>query len=195
MCYWDFRDDGLYSYQEASQELKRIFRLAMLSITGPLKPPTPCPSSRACTYSLSLDAPTYRCEDRQEFGGKNPQQYKQSQLAPSGPLYYASYSSFEEGEDGKALAWTNMSLSAPEKGVFSEIPSLWVGWVTDFDAEFHGHMSHIAECFLYDATLTYEFTFSGDNMTINRESATIKHLLLPPGGSKSPRDEDYQQFA
>lgn len=195
MAYWDFRDDGLSSYHQASQELKRIFRLAMLSITGPLRPPTPCPSSIACTYPLTLDAPTYRCEGRQEFGGRNPQGYERSQMAPDGPLYYASYSSFEEGEEGQPLAWSNMSLSTREMGVFTEIPSLWVGWVTDYDDHLQGHKSHITECFLYDATLTYELTFSGDSMLINQTSATTHHLLLSPGASKAPWDEDYQQFS
>ncbi|KAH9909637.1 hypothetical protein F4778DRAFT_712103 [Xylariomycetidae sp. FL2044] len=193
MSYWTSAlleiDDPLYVYDTPSAELERIFRLSILSYDGPLKPSSPCSSVESCTYSLQLDAPAYQCEERQEFGGFNSFGYERSQLEPDN-LLYASYSSLPEAEGGKPLAW-GTDESAPDYGVFTEIPSLWVGWITGSSA----HESHIVECPLYNATLSYEITFSGDTMLTNRTGVELHSLLLPSGTSKRPEEGNYQQFS
>ncbi|KAH9986110.1 hypothetical protein F4779DRAFT_632448 [Xylariaceae sp. FL0662B] len=174
-----------------SSELERIFKLSILSVTGPLKPPNPCPSTKSCTYSMDLAFPVYQCERRLEFGGSNPLAYSRSQFAPNGLLLYASYSSIGESDGGRPLTWNNMTSSTPDSGVFTEIPSLWIGWVTDAS----GYQPHIVECLLYNATSTYEMAFSGDDMIVNQTRVILGSLLLPNGSVKMPSDDNYQQFS
>ncbi|KAI2467023.1 hypothetical protein F4781DRAFT_433784 [Annulohypoxylon bovei var. microspora] len=188
MSYWD-TDNNFYTYNAPSSELERIFQLTALSFTGPLHPSNPCQSFNSCTYSVNLDAPAYKCESRQEFGGNK--KFDISQLLPTGNLLYASYSSIDEDEGGRPLAWNTSTSSAPGFGVFTELPSLWVGWVTKPD----DYQPHIAECLMYNATTTYDMTFSGDQMVANRTNIALHSLLLPPGSLKSPQDDDYQQFS
>ncbi|OTB02440.1 hypothetical protein M426DRAFT_13586 [Hypoxylon sp. CI-4A] len=191
MSYWDI-DKGFYTYASPSSELKRIFLLTAQSFTGPVKPPNPCQSSKSCSYSIDLAAPVYKCEDRQEFGGDK--HFNRSQLLPTGNLFYASYSSFDEGDRGQALAWNasnTSNTSSQDIGVFTEIPSLWVGWVTQSNE----YQPHIAECLLYNATTSYEISFSGDQWTTNRTRTEFISLLLSPGNSKFPQDDNYQQFS
>ncbi|KAI0594089.1 hypothetical protein F4775DRAFT_586354 [Biscogniauxia sp. FL1348] len=198
LSYWEieyndtyYGPSGRYTYDSPSAELQRIFSLTMLTIPAPLKPSSPCPNDDECTYSRTIDLPAYHCESRLEFGGTDPPAYTRSQLAPSGPLLYASYSSLTEDQGGKPLAWSNITFSSHDYGVFTEIPSLWVGWATDSD----GYVPHIMECSMYDATYSYNFTFSGDQWTHNRTSTKLNSLLLPKGSTKSPTDPDYQQFS
>ncbi|KAI0380440.1 hypothetical protein F5Y04DRAFT_271432 [Hypomontagnella monticulosa] len=198
MSYWitygsdENPDGGKWVYTSPSQELERLFRLSILSVSGPLKPPNPCHPGTTCRYSMEFDAPAYRCESRKEFGGHNPLGYRQQQLAPAGRLFYASYSSFDEAPGGAPLSWVNMTSSTPENGVFKELPSLWVGWVTSSS---NGYQPHIVECLMYNTTYTYEVTFSGDQMSTNRTSTRSHGLLLPNGSSKAPSDYDYPQFS
>lgn len=198
MSYWDTygspgaREDGIYTYASPSSELRRIFQLSTLTYTGPISPSTPCPSAKACTYPLNLSTPVYHCEQRQEFGGENPLGYNKSQLVPTGPVSYASYSSVNEDIGGKPFAWKNMTPSTQELGVFTEIPTLWVGWVTKSS----GYHSSIAECTLYDAITTYNVTFFGSNQAAMHQTAiSLVNPLLPNGSSKAPWEEDYQQFS
>ncbi|KAI1084505.1 hypothetical protein F5B20DRAFT_591462 [Whalleya microplaca] len=192
MSYWDTgREDGLYTYATPSSELQRIFKLSILSVTGPLKPPNPCPSTKSCTYSMDLSFPVYQCERRRQFGGSNPSAYGRSQFAPNGSLLYASYSSIDENDGGRPLTWDNITSSTQEPGVFTEIPSLWIGWVTDAG----GYQPHIVECLLHNATSVYEVTFSGDDMTVNQTTVVLGPLLLPNGSVKAPSDDNYQQFS
>ncbi|KAI1084931.1 hypothetical protein F5B20DRAFT_520275 [Whalleya microplaca] len=197
LSYWgiignseQYRDDGRYIYYSPSSELHRTSQLSMLSTTGPIKPPNPCPSNTVCAYSMELAVPAYRCDSRDEFGGSNPSAYNRSQLAPTGKLLYASYSSFSEGATGTPLIWDTMNSSAPGLGVFTEIPSLWVGFVTN---SLH-HEPRIVECAMHDATYSYNVTFS-EQMTINRTSVVLNSPLLPDNSSKAPWDDDYQQFS
>ncbi|KAI0452176.1 hypothetical protein F5B21DRAFT_527180 [Xylaria acuta] len=173
-----------------SGDLQRIFKLSSLSYTGPLKPSNPCPSVKACTYSIDLAAPAYSCQKRSDFGGKNPPVNNRSELSPTG-LLYTAYSSIDEGEVGKPLAWDSMPSTAQELGVFTEVPSLWVGWLTKSDR----YYSHIAECLLYNATTSFDVTFSGEDVSITQTAINFISPLLPEGSSKSPLDSDYQQFS
>ncbi|XXH01365.1 hypothetical protein Hte_007725 [Hypoxylon texense] len=197
LSYWNIYPGGQtgledrYIYDSPSSELGRVFQLSMLSSTGPLKPPSPCPSSKSCTYYMDVEMPAYKCESRDEFGGYNPQRYTKSQLAPTGRLLYASYSSFAEDQGGKPLSWANMTPSAPEFGVWEALPSLWVGWVTDPDQ----YVPYIVECSMYSAEFGYNITFGGDGMAIDRVKTVLDQPLLLDGSSKTPEDQDYQQFS
>ncbi|KAI1741957.1 hypothetical protein F4680DRAFT_464254 [Xylaria scruposa] len=190
LSYWDFnRADQALTYAGPSGDLQRIFKLSSLSYTGPLKPSSPCPSVKACNYSMELAAPAFSCQKRSDFGGNNPPANR-SQLSPTG-LLYTAYSSIDEGESGRPLAWENMSSTAQELGLFTEVPSVWVGWITQSG----GYHSHIAECILYNATTSLNVTFSGEDVSIIQTAVNFISPLLPEGSSKSPLDSDYQQFS
>ncbi|KAI0863438.1 hypothetical protein F4860DRAFT_468271 [Xylaria cubensis] len=190
LSYWEFnRADQALTYAAPSSDLERIFSLSSLSYTGPLKPSNPCPSVKSCNYSMELAAPAFSCQKRSDFGGNNPPANR-SQLSPTG-LLYTAYSSIDEGESGRPLAWDNMPSTAQELGLFTEVPSLWVGWITHSD----GYHSHIAECILYNATTSLDVTFSGDDVSIIQTAISYISPLLPEGSSKSPLDSDYQQFS
>ncbi|KAI1759467.1 hypothetical protein GGR53DRAFT_142390 [Hypoxylon sp. FL1150] len=197
LSYWNIYTnpqtglDDRYIYDSPTSELSRISQLSFLSSIGPLGYLSPCPSSESCTYYMDLSIPAYKCETRDEFGGENPQGYNKSQFAPTGRLLYASYSSFSEDQGGKPLSWANMTSSAPDFGVWKELPSLWVGWATNPDQ----YVSHIMECMMYSAGFGYNITFSGDGMTVDPGESNLKQPLLPEGSSKTPEDEDYQQFS
>lgn len=140
---------------------------------------------------MDVSIPAYKCETRDEFGGENLHGYNKSQLAPTGRLLYASYSSFAEDEGGKPLSWADMTPSAPDFGVWEELPSLWVGWATDPDQ----YVPHIMECMMYNAEYGYNITFSGNGMAIDEVRSNLTQPLLPEGSSKTPEDKDYQQFS
>ncbi|KAI0165237.1 hypothetical protein GGR52DRAFT_585255 [Hypoxylon sp. FL1284] len=196
LSYWNIYPDEpngkdqRYVYAGPSSDLDRILQLTMLSSTGPLPPPCPCTSIESCTYHTEIAMPAYRCEARDEFGGDNPEGFNKSLLAPSGRLLYLSYSSFAEDIGGQPLTWANMTDSDPEKGVWKELPSLWIGYVT-------GHYEpHVMECFMYSAEYGYNITFSGGALAgIDRTKADMIQPLLPAGTTKSPDDKDYQQFS
>lgn len=191
MSYWGMTaNDTVIFYQGPSAELQRIFKLSSLSDTGPLKPSSPCPSAKACSYSMDIAAPAYNCQERLDFGGKTHPANNRSQLSPTGLLYMA-YSSVDDNEDGVPIAWDNISSSAQDIGVFTEVPSLWVGWLTESDE----HHSHVVECLLYNAIISLDMTFSGDDVSINHTAVNLISPLLPEGSSKSPLDTDYQQFS
>lgn len=196
LSYWNTRSDGRYIYDQPSSELSRISQLSFLSFTGPLKAASPCPSNKACAYSMNTAMPAYRCENRSEFGGENPRGYNKSQLSPTGLLLYLSYSSFEEGDGGKPLSWSNMTLSNPEIGVFEKVPSFWVGWVTGPTLENpHLETAHIMECTMYDATYTYNLTYAEGQVIINQINTVFNGPVLPANSTKAPWDDDYQQFS
>lgn len=90
LSYWDFFDNGTYYYDSPSTDNVKLFQLTMLS-TNPLQPENPCPSDINCTYSVSFEAPSYKCEERPDFGG--PRTYNLTSMAAFGNLLYASYSS------------------------------------------------------------------------------------------------------
>ncbi|KAI0102406.1 hypothetical protein GGR51DRAFT_527249 [Nemania sp. FL0031] len=191
MSYWKLdRADQVLTYDQPSGELDRIFKLSVLSLTGPPKPPNPCPSVKSCTYLMDMAAPAYNCQKRSEFGGHNPMAYNRSQLLPTNILYVA-YSSIDENPFGRPLGWDTMPDTTPELGVFTEVPSLWIGWLDNSS----GHYSSIMECSLYNATTLFDVTFSGDNLSINQTAVNLISPLLPEGSSKAPGDSDYQQFS
>ncbi|ROW08545.1 hypothetical protein VPNG_06196 [Cytospora leucostoma] len=199
LAYWNINSDDEYWYTSPSMELERIFTLSTLSTAGPLAPANPCPSGTNCTYSIQFDGPAYGCEERADFGGPY-QLYNKSQMAPAGDLLYASYSSLPMGpedENGEPLTWYNMSESDPEVGVFTGLPSLWLGWATgipDGPSLWSNLTSHIAECQMYNATYSFTVTFASGNMLVNNSATTLNGLLLPPGDTKSPSERDYLQF-
>lgn len=199
LANWDIRADGKYYYDRPSPQLQRIFTLATLTTTGPIQPSNPCPGGTNCTYVVSFDAPAYGCEERDEFGGPY-QQVSKSDLAPTGNLLYTSYSSYPMGledEYGTPISWENMSLSDPMLGVFTGLPSLWLGWCTADSVPnslWANLTPHIAECQMYDATYTFEFVFENGQMSINGSSTKLNNLLLPSGSVMSPNTTEYLQF-
>lgn len=199
LAYWNINSDEEYWYTSPSMEMQRIFTLATLSTTGPLSPENPCPAGTNCTYSIQFDAPAYGCGERDDFGGPY-QLYNKSQLAPAGDVLYASYSSLPMGpedENGEPLAWHNMSNSNPEVGVFTGLPSLWLGWATgipDGPSLWSSLTSHIAECQMYDATYSFTVSFASGNMIVDNSATTLNNLLLPPGSTESPSASDYLRF-
>lgn len=199
LAYWNIKSENEYWYTSPSMELERIFTLSTLSTTGPLASANPCPPGTNCTYSIQFDGPAYGCEERAEFGGPY-QLYNKSQMAPAGDLLYASYSFLPMGpedENGEPLAWYNMSESDPEVGVFTGLPSLWLGWATgipDGPSLWSNLTTHIAECQMYNATYSFTVTFASGDMIINNSATTLNGLLLSPGVTKSPSERDYLQF-
>lgn len=154
LANWNIRADSEYIYDQPSPELQRLFQLSVLSTTGPIAPDNPCPAGTNCTYTTSFFAPAYGCEDRDEFGGPG-QQVSKSDMAPEGALLYASYSSLPMGpedDNGAPLIWTNMSdanPNDPDIGVFTALPSLWLGWTTGAPTATNlwGNLTaHITEC-------------------------------------------------
>ena len=69
MSYWDMFDNGTNYYNQPSMDHRKLFQLSMLS-SSPLQPANPCPSDSNCTYSISFIAPSYKCEERADFGGQ-----------------------------------------------------------------------------------------------------------------------------
>lgn len=199
LAYWNINSDNEYWYTSPSMEMERIFTLATLSTTGPLAPANPCPAGTNCTYSIQFDAPAYGCEERDDFGGPY-QLYNKSQMAPAGDVLYASYSSLPMGpedENGEPLIWYNMTDSDPEVGVFTGLPSLWLGWATgipDGPSLWSNLTTHIAECRMYDATYSFTVTFASGNVVINDSATRLNSLLMPPGSTKSPSALDYLRF-
>lgn len=199
LAYWNFNADGDYYYDEPSNEMQRIFTLSTLSTTGPLQQENPCPSGTNCTYSISFFAPAYGCEERDEFGGAG-QQYTKSQLGPNGSLLYASYSSLPMGpedEGGAPLSWTYMNDTDPMLGVFTGLPSLWVGWCTATptpESYWANLVPHVAECQMYNATYSFDLTFSNGVMSVNGSSTELHNLLLPNGTQEGPTALDYLEF-
>lgn len=199
LAYWNINSDNEYWYTSPSMEMERIFTLATLSTTGPLSPANPCPSGTNCTYSIQFDAPAYGCEERDDFGGPY-QLYNKSQIAPAGDLLYASYSSLPMGpedENGEPLIWYNMTNSDPRVGVFTGLPSLWLGWATGIPngpSLWSNLTAHIVECQMYDATYSFTVSFASGNMVVNNSATTLNSLLLPPGSTEDPSALDYMRF-
>ncbi|KAF3765664.1 hypothetical protein M406DRAFT_68088 [Cryphonectria parasitica EP155] len=203
LANWNIMSNGEYVYAQPSSEMTRLFELSTLSTTGPLQPSSPCPAGTNCTYVCSFFAPAYGCEERDEFGGPG-QQVNRSDMAPNGPLLYASYSSLPMGtedENGAPLIWTNMSQADPndpEIGVFTGLPSLWLGWVTQSanatDGLWTNLTTHISECQMYNATYTFNVSWINGEMNIDNSDTQLHNLLLPNGSSKSPNATDYLEF-
>lgn len=192
LCFWNIRDDGRYIYASPTMELQRVFQLTMLSTTGPLQPTSPCPSGTSCAYNMTLSMPTWHCEDREDFGGLSPAPFNRSQLVPEGKLVYASYSSVVDDDDnGVPPQWETMSSSDPNLGVFTELPSLWVGWVTDPS----NPKPHISECALYNASITYKMAFAAETVTMERTGEASSKILLSSNTSIGPTDKTYQQVS
>ncbi|KAI0204184.1 hypothetical protein F4808DRAFT_414999 [Astrocystis sublimbata] len=139
---------------------------------------------------MQIAAPALSCQKRSDFGGSNPSNHQRSDLSPTG-LLYTAYSSIGEGVSGRPLAWANRSTTAPDFGTFTEIPTLWVGWLTQTD-RYH---SNVMECVLYNATRSFNVVFSGESLTMDQTKKNLIAPLLPEGSTKSPLDSDYQQFS
>lgn len=199
LAYWNISSDDKYSYTSPSMELQRVFTLSTLSTPGPLAPANPCPAGTNCTYLLQFDAPAYNCEERDDFSGPL-QLYNKSQIAPAGDLLYASYSSLPMGpedENGVPLLWYNMNESSSDIGVFTGLPSLWLGWATGIPngpSLWSNLTSHIAECQMYNATYFFNITFANGEMVVKNSNTALHDLLLPPGTVESPNTQDYLRF-
>lgn len=202
LAFWNIRSDGDYYYDQPSSEMQRIFTLSTLSTTGPLQPSSnPCPAGTNCTYTISFLAAAYGCEARDEFGGgPDQQQYRASDLLPTGDVLYASYSALPMGpedEYGAPLAWEDMSDDDPALGVFTGLPSLWLGWCTaepTDESQWANPEPHIVECQMYNATYSFDITFSDGDMTVENSKTELNNLLLPDGATKSPNATDYLEF-
>lgn len=205
MSYWDFFDNGTYFYNSPSMDHMKIFQLTMLS-SNPLQPENPCPADTNCTYTVSFNAPSYKCEEHDDFGG--PRTYNLTDLAPYGGLLYASYSSVDEDYVGRPLNW-NRTNPDNDTGIFHQEPSFWLGWVinttnpvTPEDATKwnttkwrYQLVPHVMECHFYNSTYSYNLSFLQGKMTVNQASVVPNRLLLPPGEFMAPYMDIYQEYS
>lgn len=205
MSYWDAFPNGTYFYNSPSMDHMKMFQLSMLS-SSPLQPDNPCPADTNCTYSVSFDAPSYKCEEKDDFGG--PRTYNLTDMAPYGNLLYASYSSEEEDYVGRPLNW-NRTDPNNETGVFRTEPSFWLGWVintsipaTPDDADRwnitkwrYKLVPHAMECVLYNSTYSYNLSFLQGKMTINDAKIVPNTPLLPKGKIMAPYMDIYQEYS
>lgn len=203
LAYWNLiGDEQIYTYSAPSAALLRIFTLSSLSATGPIQPNNPCPAGTNCTSTISFNAAAYGCEERDDFGGINPQ-LKLSDMAPAGDLLYGSYSSLPMGPedvDGAALIWAEMNATDPNDpmiGAFTQLPSLWLSWCTGTPTPSNLWANlepHVAECQMYNATYSFDMTFTNGLMSINNTHTQLHDLLLPSGSTKFPNATDYLEF-
>lgn len=205
MSYWDWFDNGTYFYNSPSMDHIKFFQLSMLS-DSPLQPENPCPTDTNCTYSISYNAPSYKCEETPDFGG--PRTYNLTSMAPYGNLLYASYSSMEEDTVGRPLDW-NRDKMDNNTGVFYQEPTFWVGWVintsvpvTEDDAKKWNTTKwryklepHVMECVFYNSTYSYNLSFLQGKMEINSASIKPNEPLLPRGKYMAPVMDIYQEYS
>ncbi len=200
-------DDTGYRYAGPSGSLKRASHLALLSSTGPLQPPSPCPQGCNCTYQVSFSAPSFRCTDRPDFGGRA--QFRAAQLLPNGTLFYASYSSSmlpgnDETELGMPRWWDGPSIAASDRYGFKEMPAVWVGWVTppheadDASKKTEGIVPHVMECNLFNSTYSYNLSFLGGKCLAKRlgvDSGAEPFLLGNQNWAITPKADSYKEVA
>jgi hypothetical protein len=206
MSYWDyFYDNETSIYNQPSMDSRKNFQLSMLS-DAPLQPTNPCPTDSNCTFSLSFDAPAYKCEHREDFGGMRT--YNMSQMAPFGDMLYASYSSFEEDYVGRPLDW-NLTVPDANTGVFKREPSLWIGWVynttvpateenaTQWNTSYWPHQirTHVMECSLWNSTYSYDMSFLQGSMVINAYHVQHNKPFLQVGETMAPWMPTYMEYA
>lgn len=208
-------------------DLRRIFSLAMLNTNPlqpnrqpttanpsgnpvyitPLQPVSPCPPGSNCTYSVTFTAPSYKCEERDEFGGQTT--LKKSQLAPYGDLVYISYSSPEEDELGRPLDWNTTDPSYDNTGTWTQEPSLWFGyaWNTSIpatadDAKLwntsvwrYRMTQHVLECTLYNSTYAFDLGFFSSLMGVQDFSITPFRPLHTDGETVAPWMPTYMEYS
>lgn len=205
MSYWDSFDNGTYFYNSPSMDHMKLFQLSMLS-NSPLQPENPCPTDTNCTYSVSFHAPSYKCEEKPDFGG--PRTYNLTSMAPYGNLLYASYSSVDEDFVGRPLDW-NRTNPDNNTGIFHQEASFWVGWVINTSLPVTPEDSkkwnttkwryklepHVMECAYYNSTYSYDLSFLQGKMEIDSSSIVPNELLLPKGKFMAPGMDIYQEYS
>ncbi|OIW29243.1 hypothetical protein CONLIGDRAFT_411841 [Coniochaeta ligniaria NRRL 30616] len=223
MSFWDMYDNTTSYYAGPSMDLRRTFNLAMLSTNpiqpdrswttdpiyiNPLQPNNPCPTDSSCTYSVTFNAPSYKCEERDEFGGNTT--LKKSMLAPYGDLVYVSYSSVDEDNVGRPLDWNTTDPTYDNTGTWTQEPSVWFGYsynttknataenatqwnTTNWPAQL---THHVIECSLYNATYSFTLSFliSGV-MVVTGYSIDYIGPLLPQGQTMAPWMPTYMEFS
>lgn len=216
-------------YDGPSMDLKRIFNVAFGN-TNPLQPNrqpdsphysnnpvfirpvqpfSPCPAGSNCTYSVTFSAPSYKCEDRDEFGG-NTTLKKNKDLAPYGELVYVSYSSTEEDEIGRPLDWNvTDDESYNNTGIWRVEPTIWFGyaWNTTVPATaedatrwntsmWRSRMNqHVMECTLYNSTYAFEIGFESSLMAVKYFNITPHTPLLGDGQIMAPWMPTYMEYS
>lgn len=80
--------DGPYHVAQDSAEPSRIFKTSSSLTSGPIQANKPCPARMNCTYTIPLQYVACGYEEKDNFGGHNPQ-FDKPDLLPSGNLLYA----------------------------------------------------------------------------------------------------------
>lgn len=222
MSFWDMYENTTSYFAGPSMDLRRTFNLAMLStnpiqpdrswttdpiLINPLQPNNPCPFDSNCTYSVTFHAPSYKCEERDEFGGDTT--LKKSMLAPYGDLVYVSYSSFEEDELGRPLDWNKTDPTYDNTGTWTREPSVWFGYsyYTNKNATAENATQwnttnwpiqlthHVIECSLYNATYSFTLNFKSGLMNVTGYSVDYIGPLLPEGQVMAPWMPTYMEYS
>lgn len=223
MSFWDQYENTTSYFAGPSMDLRRTFNLAMLSTNpiqpdrpwttdpifiNPLQPNNPCPKDSTCSYAVTFHAPSYKCQERDEFGG--PTTLKKSMLAPYGDLVYVSYSSIEEDELGRPLTWNKTDPTYTNTGTFTQEPSVWFGYTyyTNKSATAENATQwnttrwpiqithHVIECSLYNATYSFTLKFEATGlMSVVGYSVDYIGLLLKDGQAMAPWMPTYMEYS
>ncbi|KAB5571774.1 hypothetical protein GE09DRAFT_1185340 [Coniochaeta sp. 2T2.1] len=227
LSFWREFDNSTSFYDGPSMDLRRIFSLAMLSTNplqpnrqpttenpsgnpvyvNPLQPVNPCPSGSNCTYSVTFSGPSYKCEERDEFGGNT--KLKKSQLVPNGDLLYISYSSYEEDDIGRPLDWNITMPDYNNTGIWRNEPTLWFGYVWntsipataedaklwDTDKFRYKMEQHVLECTLYNATYHFGLGFFSSLMGVQNFSIVPHRPLHVDGEIMAPWMPTYMEYS
>lgn len=177
---------------------------------NPLQQQNPCPVNSNCTFSVSFSAPSYKCEERDEFGDTSL--FKKSDLVPYGDLIYVSYSSTDEDADeddaGRPTDWDTVNPNN-DTGVWKEEPTLWIGyiWNTTKTATAENatqwntttwatrYTPHVIACSMHNATYHITLSFLDNMQAIDDYRVEFGPLLLPPGEVMRPIDPTYMEFS
>lgn len=214
---WLEFDNHTSWFDAPSMDLRRIYNLAMLSsntiqpnrvrehnisqnpvYVSPLQPENPCPFNSDCAFSLTWHAPSYKCEEREDFGGDKP--LNKSQFIPWGDLLYASYSSIEETGSGAQPDW-NLTHPDNNTGVWTREPTLWIGyiWNTTVTADEEDaklwdttkwpskYKQYVLECTLYNATYSFDLGFESGVMKVYSGFKIVPEKPLFPEGGEPVR--------
>jgi hypothetical protein len=222
MSFWEQYENTTSYFAGPSMDLRRTFDLSMLSTNilqrdrpwskdpiyiNPLQPNNPCPAKSDCSYNVKFHAPSYKCEEREEFGG--PTTLKKNMLVPYGELLYVSYSSAEEDDLGRPLDWDTRNPNYTNIGTFTHEPSVWFGFtyytnenstaanatqynITQWPIQI---TQHVIECSLYNATYNFRLTFTSGLMSVNHYSVDYLRPLLLEGEVMAPWMPTYMEFS
>ncbi len=75
----------------------------------------------------------------------------------------------EEDENGKFIGWFKNGTATKDYGVFTELPTMWVGWLTsgvDINGKNITLTPHVMNCILHNSSYDYTLSFSGGKMRV-----------------------------